>query len=225
MNSSLGKFKWYLLILVIFLGMVLFAIGNQFLIPAMGEKYFYAKINQIRSGDSMLVSSIDITKLTKEVESLKQKNERFTPGSSFLIINTSDNTFRLYKSNQVIRSGKCSTGSFIQLEVDSTKSYIFETPKGALTVKGKITNPIWKKPDWAFIEEGLPVPPPNHPSRYERNVLGDYALSLGNGYLIHGTLYQRLLGMPVTHGCVRLNDEDLKVVYSTMELGSKVFIY
>ena len=221
----MGKLKWYLLALVIFFGMVLFAVGNQFLIPAMGEKYFYAKINQIRSGDSMLVSSIDITKLTKEVESLKQKNERFTPGSSFLIINTSDNTFRLYKSNQVIRSGKCSTGSFIQLEVDSTKSYIFETPKGALTVKGKITNPIWKKPDWAFIEEGLPVPPPNHPSRYERNVLGDYALSLGNGYLIHGTLYQRLLGMPVTHGCVRLNDEDLKVVYSTMELGSKVFIY
>ena len=225
MNISLEKIKWYLFALIIFLGLILFAIGNLFLIPMMGEKYFFARINQNRNIDSALISSIDRTKLIKEVETLKRKNEHLTPGSPFLIINTTDNTFRLYKNNQVIRSGKCSTGSFIQLEVDSTESYTFETPKGALTVKGKITNPIWKKPDWAFIEEGLPVPPPNHPSRYERNVLGDYALSLGNGYLIHGTLYQRLLGMPVTHGCVRMNDEDLEVVYSTMQLGSKVFIY
>ena len=40
--------------------------------------------------------------------------------------------------------------------------------------------------------------------------LGDYALALGDGYLIHGTIYKRFLGMPVTHGCVRLNDEDLE---------------
>jgi len=56
-------------------------------------------------------------------------------------------------------------------------------------------------------------------------VLGDYALSLGDGYLIHGTLYQRLLGMPVTHGCIRLNDDDLKEVFNALSVGSKVYIY
>jgi lipoprotein-anchoring transpeptidase ErfK/SrfK len=125
----------------------------------------------------------------------------------------------------VVRKGLCSTGSFIQLEVDSTKSFMFETPKGVLSVQNKIVNPVWRKPDWAFIEEGLPVPAQNHPSRYEKGVLGDYALSLGDGYLIHGTLYQRFIGMPVTHGCVRLGDEDLEVIYKTMQVGSKVFIY
>ncbi|MBN2636800.1 MAG: L,D-transpeptidase [Prolixibacteraceae bacterium] len=225
MNFNRKKIRLYLFSLVIFSGFVLFAIGYLFLIPAIGENYLFTKINQIHTTDSIRIFSADIKTLRKEIERLKQKNQRLTPGSSFLIINTSDNTFRLYKNNQIIRSGKCSTGSFIQLVVDSTKSYTFETPKGALTVQGKITNPIWRKPDWAFIEEGLPVPPQNHSSRYERNVLGDYALSLGNGYLIHGTLYQRLLGMPVTHGCVRLNDEDLKEVYNTLQLGSKVFIY
>jgi len=56
-------------------------------------------------------------------------------------------------------------------------------------------------------------------------VLGDYALSLGDGYLIHGTLYQRYLGLPVTHGCVRLGDKELEIVYQALKVGSKVFIY
>jgi lipoprotein-anchoring transpeptidase ErfK/SrfK len=56
-------------------------------------------------------------------------------------------------------------------------------------------------------------------------VLGDYAMSLGDGYLMHGTLYKRFLGMPVTHGCVRLNDEDLEAIYNTLNIGSKVYIF
>ena len=39
-------------------------------------------------------------------------------------------------------------------------------------------------------------------------MMGDYALGIGSGYFIHGTLYKRLLGRNVSHGCVRLGDED-----------------
>jgi L,D-transpeptidase YbiS len=102
---------------------------------------------------------------------------------------------------------------------------MFKTPRGQYHVQTKTVNPVWKKPDWAFVEAGLPVPPVGHRSRYEYGVLGDYSLSIGNGYLIHGTLYQRFLGLPVTHGCVRLNDEDLASVYYSLSEGSKVFIY
>jgi len=34
-----------------------------------------------------------------------------------------------------------------------------------------------------------------------------------------------LLGMPVTHGCVRMDDEDLEAVFNTMRIGSKVYIF
>ena len=124
-----------------------------------------------------------------------------------------------------MRQGTCSTGSYILLESGEEQKWIFKTPKGQFRIQGKTTSPVWKKPDWAFVEEGLPVPSPNHHTRYERGVLGDYALSLGHGYLIHGTLYQRFLGLPVTHGCVRLNDEDLEAVYHNLGVGSRVFIY
>ena len=206
-------------------GILLFAIGNLFFIPGIQYSVYQSVTSKSQLKDSSLVQEKEIKALNQNVVALNRKLERLTPGNAFLVINTTENTFKLFKNNQLIRTGLCSTGSFVQLEVDSAKSWTFETPKGVLTVKGKITNPVWKKPDWAFIEEGLPVPPQNHPSRYERNVLGDYALSLGNGYLIHGTLYQRLLGLPVTHGCVRLDDSDLQQVYNTLQLGSKVFIY
>lgn len=224
MNDMKTILYWFLTFAILAAGVVLFFAGNVFLVPEIQEKRLGFSMKYGEPSDTTMANA-EIQSLKKQVALLDQKIDKMTPGGSFLIINTTENSFRLYKNNEIIRRGKCSTGSLIQLEVDSTKSYTFETPKGALTVKNKITDPIWKKPDWAFIEEGLPVPSANHPSRYERGVLGDYALSLGDGYLIHGTLYQRLLGLPVTHGCIRLADADLEAVYKNMQIGSKVFIY
>lgn len=167
----------------------------------------------------------DANLLRVESVVLQKKLDRMTPGGVYLVINTSDNTFFLYKNKELFRNGMCSTGSYIKLEAGNEKSWIFETPKGVFTIRGKTTDPVWRKPDWAFVEEGIPVPPAGHPSRYEYGVLGDYALSLGDGYLIHGTLYKRFLGMPVTHGCVRMGDEDLEAVYQTLPVGAKVFIF
>ncbi len=56
-------------------------------------------------------------------------------------------------------------------------------------------------------------------------MLGRYALGFGNGYFIHGTLYTRLLGTNVTHGCIRLGDADLEHIFKTVPLGATVFIY
>lgn len=162
-----------------------------------------------------------------EQESLRiqRRLDAAIPRGGYIVINTTTNTFRLYKNREVVREGTCSTGSNIKLIQEEQREWMFKTPKGLFRIQGKVTNPVWRKPDWAFIEEGLPVPPANHSSRYEYGVLGDYALSLGDGYLIHGTLYQRFLGMPVTHGCVRLGDDDLAAVFKTLSIGSKVFIY
>ena len=171
------------------------------------------------------VSPTDVKMLQIETIQLQRKIDRLTPGGVYLVINTTDNTFFLYKNRQLIREGICSTGSYIKLETETDKNWLFETPKGVFSIKGKTVNPVWRKPDWAFIEEGLPIPRAGDPSRYEHGVLGDYALSLGDGYLIHGTLYKRFLGLPVTHGCVRMGDEDLEAVFKTLPVGAKVFIY
>ena len=164
--------------------------------------------------------------LSKDVQRLALKFNAYTSGQSYIVVNTTENRFYLYTNKKLVRAGFCSTGSLTMLKTEKgDKFWVFKTPRGKRTIHGKITNPSWNRPDWSFIEEGLPVPPKNSPARYESGVLGDYAMSIGDGYLIHGTIYKRFLGMPVTHGCVRLNDEDLDVVYHTLNIGSKVYIF
>jgi len=164
-------------------------------------------------------------KVIKNTLKIQRKLDSNFPRAAYIIINTTENKFYLYSGKRLIRKGMCSTGSYTLLQGSENQQWIFKTPRGSMRIHGKTTSPVWKKPDWAFIEEGLPVPPANDNSRFEYGTLGDYALSLGDGYLIHGTLYKRFLGLPVTHGCIRLNDEDLESVYNTLTVGSKVFIY
>ena len=166
-----------------------------------------------------------ISLMTRDIQRLSRKYNAYTSGQSYIVINTTDNRFFLYRNKKLMREGFCSSGSYTLLQTEGDRQWIFKTPKGKYWIQGKTTNPVWKKPDWAFVEEGLPIPPKDDYSRYEYGVLGDYALAIGDGYLIHGTIYKRFLGMPVTHGCVRLNDEDLKVIFNTLSIGSKVYIF
>lgn len=166
-----------------------------------------------------------LKKLTSEIDALDKKLSAKIPRSPYLIINSSDNRFSLKKGLSTIKEDRCSTGSYILLKNGDNQQWMFKTPKGEFKILSKTKNPVWKKPDWAFVEEGLPVPSINHSSRFEYGVLGDYSLGIGNGYLIHGTIYQRFIGLPVTHGCVRLNDENLELVYQTLPMGAKVYIF
>ena len=166
-----------------------------------------------------------IRKMKSEIARLEGKLDRYLPHSPYLVVNTTRNRFYLYdRKGKLMREGFCSSGSYTKL-VSEERTWIFKTPKGRMRVLSKTENPVWTKPDWAFIEEGLPVPKAGDPARYERGVLGDYALRMADGYLLHGTLYKRFLGMPVTHGCVRFGDEDLEMVYHTLPVGAYVYIY
>jgi lipoprotein-anchoring transpeptidase ErfK/SrfK len=175
--------------------------------------------------DSVQNDKVDLKKLSKEVATLAQQFQNLTPSQPYIVVNTTYNRFRLYKNRKQVREGFCSTGSYTLLKSHDKRQWVFHTPKGMYKVLGKVTNPVWRRPDWSYVEEGLPIPSANDPSRWEAGVLGDYALSIGDGYLIHGTIYKRFLGMPVTHGCIRMNDDDLEAVYKTLELESKVYIY
>jgi len=198
-----------------------------FIVPGLQEFRTGRKYETTNSGE--VKNSPDYKKqvsaLKRDVQGLSWKYSSFTPGQSYLVISTTDNRFFLYRNKKLVREGFCSSGSYTRLTTaEGNRQWIFKTPKGRFWIQQKIVKPLWIRPDWSFVEEGLPIPPADDPSRYEYGVLGDYAMSLGDGYLIHGTIYKRFLGMPVTHGCVRLNDEDLETIFNTLNIGSKVYI-
>jgi len=141
-----------------------------------------------------------------------------------ITIDLSTNTAYLFKDGQLVRKSPAATGSGKAL-VHGDDEWDFDTPKGHLKVKGKIVDPVWHKPDWAFIEEGEPVPPQNSPKRDVRGHLGKYALALGDGILIHGTDDPDSIGQRVSHGCIRLPNDMLETVYKAAKVGTDVFVF
>ncbi len=216
---------FFIYLVILITGIVFFASMVLFAIPAIQESTIVLPtINQGQNDDGQ--SGIGKEDLEQQIQKLQIKLDKFTPGDAYLIVNTSENHFYLYKGKELIRQGLCSTGKNQKLvSVERNYTNTFYTPQGVKTVKGKQKNPVWAKPNWAFIEEGLPIPPPGHPSRFESGTLGAYKLTLGDGYMIHGTIYKRFIGQSVTHGCFRLLDDDLEAVYNSLQIGSKVYIY
>lgn len=71
------------------------------------------------------------------------------------------------------------------------------------------------------------IPPMDTPQRRVPEALGPYKLDMGDGYLIHGThLYNEdSIGLPASHGCVRMRNEDLERLYAMVEPNTPVFIF
>jgi L,D-transpeptidase YbiS len=167
------------------------------------------------------------TRLRQRQRQLLAALERQAPKGIYLVIDQTQNRLYVMKDDQVLREAVCSAGSgmiLLEGEGGRNRKWVFDTPRGVFKVLQRNENPVWKKPDWAFVEEGLPIPR-NDSERFDYGVLGEYALHFGNGYMIHGTLYERLLGRSVTHGCIRLGREDLREVWRVTDYGTPIYIY
>jgi hypothetical protein len=69
------------------------------------------------------------------------------------------------------------------------------------------------------------IPPFGTNQRKYQGVLGTHRLNLGDGYALHGTNRPETIGRSVSHGCVRLRNEDIAKLYEIVPLGTVVFIY
>ncbi|MGH7507691.1 MAG: L,D-transpeptidase [Longimicrobiales bacterium] len=71
------------------------------------------------------------------------------------------------------------------------------------------------------------IPPLSSAQRRVPDALGPYKLDMGDGYLIHGThIYNKeSIGQAVSHGCVRMRNEDVTRLYAMVEPGTKVVIF
>ena len=151
--------------------------------------------------------------------------QKLAPSGTYVVVDQTQNRLYVMNDDKIVRTAVCSAGSGMVLKSSSSsKKWVFDTPRGVLKVRNKISNPIWKKPDGAFAEEGKTLPT-NPEDRFESGTLGKYALYLEDGYMIHGTLYTRLLGRSVTHGCIRLGPEDLQAVWDAVPIGTSVYIF
>jgi len=167
----------------------------------------------------------DVRHAESKVRELKARLAAMAPQGTYAIVDTASNTLTLKAGERVLRTAVVSAGSGSVLDDPSgRRQWVFDTPRGVRSVQSKVEHPVWVRPDWAFIEEGEPVPA-RYNERLDPGAMGDYAIGLGDGYFIHGTLYARLLGRNVTHGCVRVGDRDLVAIFHALPLGSRVILF
>lgn len=102
----------------------------------------------------------------------------------------------------------------------------WRTPLGLTHVSQKERDPIWTPPESIRKEHALAGDPlPAHVQPGRENPLGLYAmrLAVGDGtYLIHGTNNPIAVGMPVTHGCVRMYPDDVAALFQLARVGTPV---
>ena len=104
----------------------------------------------------------------------------------------------------------------------------WNTPLGITRIVDKRVKPAWYPPESVRKEheaDGRPLPRMVPPG--PDNPLGDYAMRLGipgGAYLIHGTNRPVAVGMPVTHGCIRMFPEDIEEFFKMVSVNTPVRI-
>jgi lipoprotein-anchoring transpeptidase ErfK/SrfK len=95
---------------------------------------------------------------------------------------------------------------------------------GKSSVDGKYISPAWQAPDSIRRDRSraAPVIPGGSPS----NPMGAAALTLSGGgqYAIHGTNNPGSIGGFVSHGCIRMYNQDIMDLYARVSVGTKVVV-
>lgn len=91
----------------------------------------------------------------------------------------------------------------------------WQTPTGAFTVLSKQENPAWQHP---ITKEEIPPGPENPLGTHWIGFWTDGRAQIG----FHGTNQEELIGEAVSHGCVRMRNQDIAELYELVELGMSV---
>lgn len=75
------------------------------------------------------------------------------------------------------------------------------------------------------VNGNIVIPPFGTNQRKYKEVLGTHRLNLGDGYALHGTNNPASIGQAVSHGCIRLRNEDIETLYNSVPVGTPVYIY
>jgi hypothetical protein len=79
--------------------------------------------------------------------------------------------------------------------------------------------------DEIIFDEKIFIPPIGTNQRRVPLILGTRKLEIGDGYLIHGTNEETSIGDAVSHGCVRMFNEDVVQLYEIVPIGTPVYIF
>lgn len=164
-------------------------------VPSYPQKYVVAGVN------SEFVTNKDSQILSSNKGLSTPKNNR-----NQVLVDLSDRRVYVYRDDIVIASYPIAVGK---------KGW--ETPTGDFQVMHKEYHPIWKHPITGQIFDGGTDSP-----------LGDRWIGFWsdgrNEIGFHGTPNVDLVGSAVSHGCLRMRNSDVRMLYTQVDLGTPVLV-
>jgi lipoprotein-anchoring transpeptidase ErfK/SrfK len=148
---------------------------------------------------------------------------KIAPGKYAVVVDLDRNELHFRRGRTTLWSAPIGTGTGLKLQAEG-REWEFSTPRGVFQVQYKAQNPDWILPDWYFIENDLPIPPADDPKRRQPGGLGAAAVYLGDEIAIHGTDKPELLGQRVSHGCIRMANDDALRLFHNVQIGTQVII-
>lgn len=148
----------------------------------------------------------------------------------YVVVHLSENRVYVFEGPNAIWSAPAGTGTGFEL-ASGDHEWKFSTPRGMMRVRRMEKDPLWEASDWHYVEKGQTPPPQNDPSRTMKGIMGTTAIYLGDGIAIHGTDKPELVLNPdpdkrrVSHGCIRLTNENARELMHMVEVGTPVLIY
>jgi len=175
-----------------------------------GEALPQSVVYKVKQGDTLEKiarrhkTTIELTKIINGLESdrIRAGQELRVWNVPFTIkISKTRNILALKCGKEVVKTYPVSTGA------DNN------TPVGKFKITTRFKDPVWFF-EGREIASGDPA-----------NALGPRWLGLGKPqYGIHGTIHPGLIGQSVSHGCVRMLNDDVIELYNVVPVGTKVTI-
>jgi lipoprotein-anchoring transpeptidase ErfK/SrfK len=141
-----------------------------------------------------------------------------------LLVSVSERELSVHRGQEVLYRFPVGVGTGTRLRDGAGEAWDFSTPTGVFEIGRKKKDPLWYAPDWYYVERDLTVPPAYSPERYRGGILGDYALYLSDEIAIHGTPDESSVGRASSHGCLRMRNADIAVVFPLVQVGTRVDI-
>jgi L,D-transpeptidase ErfK/SrfK len=99
----------------------------------------------------------------------------------------------------------------------------YKTPVGKFQIAEKVVDPDWVLFDFKRPEKTIRRIPPGPNNPMGKRWIG-FASAYGWGIGFHGTPKPEVLGQAVSHGCVRMHNNDIVKMFDKVQIGTTVVV-
>ncbi len=177
------------------------------------------KAAEAEAAEAAKVAAEKAAKEKAEAEAKEQQPVMIVDGNYLITINLSTNKLTLFSGPVVVTEAPVVINSY-SIASGKLINGISLTPTGKFTILTKVREPAWGGGGYADPVAGGS---PNNP-------LGHYWMGLsagshpGSEYGIHGNIDESSIGTYASHGCIRMHNSEVPILFNTVPIGTKVWI-